>query len=93
MMKSPGKSRVLACATALAALVLALPGLVLGQAYRARPIKTDVGRIAQSKEFAELQQKQGVEPYYLGSADFTAFLGVEIAKWAKLVRDSGAKVD
>ena len=56
-------------------------------------ISTEVGRIAQSKEFVELQQKGGVEPYYLGSADFTAFLGAEVAKWSKLVRESGAKVD
>ena len=56
-------------------------------------ISGDVGRIVASKEFIELQQKSGVEPYYLNAADFTAYMGTEIAKWSKLVRDSGAKVD
>ena len=56
-------------------------------------VSAEVGRIAQSKDFTELLQKQGVEPYFLGALEFSAFLGTEIAKWSKLVRDSGAKVD
>jgi tripartite-type tricarboxylate transporter receptor subunit TctC len=36
---------------------------------------------------------QGADPAYLGSADFRKFLGEESPKWAKAVKDSGAKLD
>jgi tripartite-type tricarboxylate transporter receptor subunit TctC len=36
---------------------------------------------------------QGADPAYLGADDFAKFLGAEMPKWAKAVKDSGAKLD
>ena len=36
---------------------------------------------------------QGADPAYLGPEDFTRFLGAEMPKWAKAVKDSGARLD
>jgi len=36
---------------------------------------------------------QGADPAFLGSDDFAKFLGAEMPKWAKAVKDSGAKLD
>ena len=58
-----------------------------------RKIHSDVAKIAQTKEFIEAMQKAGLETDLLGPAEFRAFLSNELAKWAKLVKDSGAKLD
>jgi tripartite-type tricarboxylate transporter receptor subunit TctC len=47
-------------------------------------------------ESAEVRNKmvaQGADPAFLGNEDFTKFLGSELPRWAKAVKDSGAKVD
>jgi tripartite-type tricarboxylate transporter receptor subunit TctC len=36
---------------------------------------------------------QGADPAFLGSEEFTKFLSAELPRWAKAVKDSGAKVD
>ena len=36
---------------------------------------------------------QGADPAYLGPEAFTQYLGAEMPKWAKAVKDSGAKLD
>ena len=36
---------------------------------------------------------QGADPAYLAADDFKAFLAAEMPKWAKAVKDSGAKAD
>ena len=36
---------------------------------------------------------QGADPAFLGSDDFTKFLGAEMPRWAKVVKDSGTKLD
>ena len=36
---------------------------------------------------------QGADPAYLGPDAFTAYLAAEMPKWAKAVKDSGAKLD
>jgi tripartite-type tricarboxylate transporter receptor subunit TctC len=36
---------------------------------------------------------QGADPAYLGPAEFAQFLAAEMPKWAKAVKDSGAKLD
>lgn len=36
---------------------------------------------------------QGADPAFLGADEFKAFLAAEMPKWAKAVKDSGAKLD
>jgi tripartite-type tricarboxylate transporter receptor subunit TctC len=56
-------------------------------------IHNDVARIAQSKEFLDLMQPQALEVDVLRPDAFRAFFLAELAKWSKLVKDSGAKLD
>ena len=56
-------------------------------------IHADVVKVAQSKEFIDLLQKQALEVDLLGPAEFRAFLSAELDKWSKLVKFSGAKLD
>lgn len=56
-------------------------------------IHADVVKVAQSKEFIELLQKQALEVDLLGPAEFRDFLSAELDKWSKLVKASGAKLD
>jgi tripartite-type tricarboxylate transporter receptor subunit TctC len=59
----------------------------------AAKIYADVVKIAQTKEFKEALEKAGLDTDLLGPADFRVFLTNELAKWSKLVKDSGAKLD
>ena len=56
-------------------------------------IHADVAKVAQSKEFIEQLQPQALEIDLLNPPQFRAFLAAELAKWSKLVKDSGAKLD
>jgi tripartite-type tricarboxylate transporter receptor subunit TctC len=56
-------------------------------------IHADTVKAAQSRDFIEQLQKQAMELELLGPAEFRAFLAAELAKWSKLVKDSGAKLD
>ena len=56
-------------------------------------IHADVVKVAHSKEFIELLQKQALEVDLLGPAEFRDFLSAELDKWSKLVKASGAKLD
>ena len=56
-------------------------------------LQTDIAKVIQNKDFIEALQKQGLDNDLLGSAEFKNFIGSELSKWAKLVRDSGAKLD
>ena len=56
-------------------------------------INTEVTRGLQRPDIEELLAKQGAEPVP-GSVDqFTAFVREELAKWAKVVKASGIKID
>jgi tripartite-type tricarboxylate transporter receptor subunit TctC len=47
-------------------------------------------------ESAEIQKKmieQGADPAYLNAEQFTNFLNTEMPRWAKVVKQAGAKVD
>lgn len=56
-------------------------------------IHADVVKVAQSREFIEQLHQQAMDVSLMGPAVFTTFLGSELDKWSKLVRESGAKVD
>ena len=56
-------------------------------------VHAEVVRIAQTRDFIEQLRRQGMEPDLLGPAEFRAYIAAELAKWSKLVRDSGAKLD
>ena len=56
-------------------------------------IHADVAKVAQSREFVEQLQPQALEVDLLQPAEFRAFLAAELAKWSKLVKDSGARLD
>jgi tripartite-type tricarboxylate transporter receptor subunit TctC len=56
-------------------------------------IYADVAKIAQTKDFVEALQKAGLESDPMGPAAFGAFIAAELAKWSKLVKESGAKLD
>lgn len=56
-------------------------------------IHSDVARIAQSKEFADIVQPQALEIDLMRPEVFRNFLAAELAKWSKLVKDSGARID
>ncbi len=56
-------------------------------------IHADVRRVAQTREFAELLSKQGMDVALLNPGEFRSFFASEVVKWTKLVKDTGVKVD
>lgn len=56
-------------------------------------IYADVVKIAQSKEFIEQLQSQAMDVDLKNPAEFRAYLGSELDKWSKVVKESGAKLD
>jgi tripartite-type tricarboxylate transporter receptor subunit TctC len=49
--------------------------------------------VLESAEVRNKMMTQGADPAFLGNEDFTKFLSSELPRWAKAVKDSGAKVD
>ena len=47
----------------------------------------------QSPEIRKKMLEQGAEPAYLNSEQFNQFLATELPRWAKVVKDAGAKLD
>jgi tripartite-type tricarboxylate transporter receptor subunit TctC len=56
-------------------------------------LNTDIVRIVQSPDIRERWAALGAEPSHSAPEQFTAFLKSDLGKWAKVVRDSGAKID
>jgi tripartite-type tricarboxylate transporter receptor subunit TctC len=47
----------------------------------------------ETPEIRNRMVQQGADPAFLGPDDFAAFLGSEMPRWAKAVKDSGTKLD
>jgi len=56
-------------------------------------LNVELNRLMQSKEMRDRLATMGIEPMTSTSAEFGEFLKAEIAKWAKVVKESGAKVE
>ena len=56
-------------------------------------VYADALKITQTPEFIEQLRRQGMEPDVLNPAAFRSYIGNELAKWSKLVREAGAKLD
>ena len=56
-------------------------------------LNTDIVRIVQSPDVRELFLKQGATAYATSPEEFASVVQRDIAKWGKIVRESGAKPD
>jgi tripartite-type tricarboxylate transporter receptor subunit TctC len=56
-------------------------------------LNADLVRIVQQPNIRERWAALGAEPLTNTAAEFAAFLGADLRKWAKVVKDSGAKAD
>ena len=56
-------------------------------------IHADVRRVAQSREFSEQLNRQGMDVALLSPAEFRSFFVSEVEKWTKLVKENGVKLD
>jgi tripartite-type tricarboxylate transporter receptor subunit TctC len=52
-----------------------------------------IGAIVRGQEVRDRFLQLGIEPVGSSSAEFTAFLGNEVAKWAKVIREANVKID
>jgi tripartite-type tricarboxylate transporter receptor subunit TctC len=53
----------------------------------------DIAAVASEKEFADRLTAQGAAPATMSPADFTVYVRAENAKYGRLVKESGAKVE
>jgi tripartite-type tricarboxylate transporter receptor subunit TctC len=56
-------------------------------------LNAEVGRIVGSPEVAKAWKAQGATPIVMGVPEFTRYLNDDIAKWAHIVKVSGAKAE
>jgi len=56
-------------------------------------LSAEVNKIVNSSEVKEAWAKQGAAPMGMSVDQFGKFLGADIQKWSKLVKDTGMKVD
>jgi tripartite-type tricarboxylate transporter receptor subunit TctC len=56
-------------------------------------LSRSIGQIAADKAFSDQLQAQGAAPAYMDDKAFGEFVSSERKKYAKLVKDSGAKAD
>lgn len=56
-------------------------------------LNAEVGRIVGNPETATAWKAQGATPMVMGVPEFTRYINDDIAKWAHIVKVSGAKVD
>jgi tripartite-type tricarboxylate transporter receptor subunit TctC len=67
---------------------------VLGPAKLPREVVERVAaatrKLLSEPEVLQIFNAQGVEPRFMASEEFGAFLRVEVPRWAKLIKDTGA---
>jgi len=56
-------------------------------------LNAEVGKIAGNAETVKAWKAQGATPMVMGVPEFTRYMNDDIAKWAHIVKVSGAKVD
>ena len=56
-------------------------------------LNAEVGKIASNAETAKVWKAQGATPMVMSVPEFTRYMNDDIAKWAHIVKVSGAKVD
>jgi tripartite-type tricarboxylate transporter receptor subunit TctC len=56
-------------------------------------LNTEIVKALKTPEMRDKLQALGVEAVGTSSASFTAFVKAEVPKWAKVVKESGAKVE
>lgn len=56
-------------------------------------LNTAVVRIVKDPAMSKFLSDQGAEPWTTTPAEYAAYMKSEVAKWAKAVRDSGARID
>jgi tripartite-type tricarboxylate transporter receptor subunit TctC len=56
-------------------------------------LNAEVGRLVGAPETAKAWKLQGAAPLVMGVPEFTRYLNDDIAKWARIVKISGAKAD
>ena len=57
------------------------------------PSVLDMDYTAEADRIAQRLRDYGAEPWPLGPAAYDAFMRDEVAKWAPVVRASGAQID
>lgn len=56
-------------------------------------LSSDIARALDTPAMKEQLDRQGVEPRSMAPAEFLAFMESELARWGKVVRDSGARAE
>ena len=56
-------------------------------------LNAEVGKIVANPEVAKAWKAQGATPMAMGVDEFGRYITADIAKWAHIVKISGAKVD
>jgi tripartite-type tricarboxylate transporter receptor subunit TctC len=56
-------------------------------------LNAEVSRIVGDPETARAWKAQGAAPMVMSVADFNRYVQADIAKWARIVKISGAKVE
>ena len=84
------------CSSDLGVSALSLVGIVAPAATPrelVNRISGDIAHQVKSSDLTERMKQQGMEPIGSSPEQFDALIRAEMDKWAKVVKQSGAKVD